>query len=116
MSTLNEIKEVYLAVGIGGASFLALLGVLFYSIKSIYPLLKQILEHQAITQQVIANNTDAVKEMGKSNQNVATALQILDKSMNNVHVDVQKTLNSTENVEKLVLVMDAKLDKNLKED
>lgn len=109
MSTLTEMKEVYLAVGVGGMSFLALLGVLYYNLKCINPVLNQLMEHQAVTQQVIANNTDAVKEMGKSNQNVATALQILDKSMNNIHSDIQKNLQHSENIEKVVLIMDEKI-------
>lgn len=111
MSELNEMKEVYLAVGIGGSSFIALLGVLFFTLKSIIPVLNQLKEGYAVTQTVIQNNTRAVEEVAKSNQNVATALQILDKSMNNVHSDVRKTLDTTEHVEKMILVMDGKLSK-----
>lgn len=111
MSELNEMKEVYLAVGIGGTSFIALLGVLYFILKSVLPRLNSIQEMGAVTQTVIQNNTRAVEEVAKSNQNVATALQILDKSMNNVHTDVRKTLDTVEHTEKMILVIDGKLSK-----
>lgn len=60
MSELNEMKDVYLAVGIGGTSFLALLGVLFFMLRSVIPLLQKLQEGYAVTQTVIQNNTRAV--------------------------------------------------------
>lgn len=111
MSEINEMKDVYLAVGIGGTSFLALLGVLFFILKTILPILTKLREESAVTQTIIQNNTRAVEEVAKSNDNVATALQILDKSMNNVHSDVKRNLGTTEHIEKILLVMDGKITK-----
>lgn len=115
--SLNEMKDVYLAIGIGGLSFLALLVILFYVIKSILPLLAQIKEYQleakekqAVTEQIVSNNTEAVKEVAKSTQNVATALQILDKSMNSVHSDVLETKKITQNIEKTVMLIEDRTD------
>ena len=42
MANINEIKEVYLAIGVGGISFIMLVYVLWYYITKITPLLNQI--------------------------------------------------------------------------
>lgn len=111
MQDLNELKEIYLAIGVGGVSFLVLVVVLWYLLKTVLPILHQIRQDGAVTQSIIQNNTKAIEEMSKSNQNVATALTILDKSMSNVHCDVKKVVETNEDIEKMLLVMDEKLKK-----
>lgn len=109
MGDINELKDLYLAIGVGGLSFIVLIYVFWYSLTRITPILNQIRQEGAVTQSIIVNNTKALEEMSKSNQNVATALTILDKSMSNVHVDVKKVVDTTDNIEKMLLVMDDRL-------
>lgn len=109
MQELNELKELYLAIGVGGVSFLVLLSVLGYLLKIVLPALNQIQQDVAVTHSIIQNNTKAIEEMSKSNQNVATALTILDKSMSNVHCDVKKVVETNDDIEKMLLVIDEKL-------
>lgn len=109
MANINDIKEMYLAIGVGGISFVMLVYVLWYYITKITPLLNQIKQEGAVTQSIIVNNTKALEEMSKSNQNVATALTILDKSMSNVHTDVKKVVDVNDSIEKMLLVMDERL-------
>ena len=111
MEDIVKLKELYLAIGVGGLSFLVLVYVLCYFLTKILPLLNEIRQDGAVTQNIIQNNTKAIGEMSKSNQNVATALTILDKSMSNVHSDVKKVVESNEDIEKKLLVMDEKLNK-----
>lgn len=102
---LNGLKDVYLAIGVGGVSFLVLIIVLWFILKGVVPILNQIKQDGAVTQSVIQNNTRAIEEMSRSNQNVATALTILDKSMSNVHSDVKKVVRLNENMENMILVI-----------
>ena len=78
---------------------LTALAVLFYLIiyqtRSIMPMLKQIMEQYAIVTQVINNNTVAIQEVSKSNDNVATALRMIDR-------EVSKTYTKVEEVEQEV--------------
>lgn len=111
MAELNELTKIYLTIGVGGMSFLVLVVVLWYLLKYVLPVLNQIKQDGALTQSIIQNNTKAIEEMSKSNQNVATALTILDKSMSNVHSDVKKVVETNEDIEKMLLVMDEKLKK-----
>lgn len=109
MGDINELKDLYLAIGVGGLSFLVLIYVFWYSLTKITPILNQIRQEGAVTQSIIVNNTKALEEMSKSNQNVATALTILDKSMSNVHADVKKVVETNDSIEKMLLVMDERL-------
>lgn len=109
MGDINELKDLYLAIGVGGMSFIVLIYVFWYTLTRITPILNQIRQEGAVTQSIIINNTKAIEEMSKSNQNVATALTILDKSMSNVHTDVKKVVDTNENIEKILLVMDDRL-------
>lgn len=106
---LNQMKDLYLAIGVGGISFLVLVIVLWFLLNSVVPLLNQIQKDGAVTQNVIINNTRAIDEMSKSNQNVATALKLLDKSMSGVQDDVQKITKLNEGMENMLLVVNEHL-------
>ena len=108
---LTELKELYLAIGVGGVSFLVLISVLTYLLKGVLPILHQIQQDGAVTQNILNNNTKAIEEMSRSNQNVATALTLLDKSMSSVHLDVKKVVESTDDLEKRLWVIDEKLNR-----
>lgn len=109
MEGLQELKEAYLAMGVGGLSFIVLLSVLWFLLKSVKPTLEQIRQDGAVTQSVIQNNTRAIEEMSKSNQNVAMALTILDKSMSNVHSDIKEIKEANDRIEHTLLVLGTKI-------
>ena len=75
------------------------------------PILQQIQKDEVVTQNILQNNTKAIEEMSRSNQNVATALTLLDKSMSSVHSDVKKVVESNDDIEKRLWVIDGKLNK-----
>lgn len=111
MEELDKLKEIYLAIGVGGVSFLVLISVLMYLLKVMLPILQQIQKDEVVTQNILQNNTKAIEEMSRSNQNVATALTLLDKSMSSVHSDVKKVVESNDDIEKRLWVIDGKLNK-----
>ena len=111
MEELDKLKEIYLAIGVGGVSFLVLISVLMYLLKVMLPILQQIQKDEVVTQNILQNNTKAIEEMSRSNQSVATALTLLDKSMSSVHSDVKKVVESNDDIEKRLWVIDGKLNK-----
>ena len=111
MEELDKLKEIYLAIGVGGVSFLVLISVLMYLLKGMLPILQQIQKDEVVTQNILQNNTKAIEEMSRSNQNVATALTLLDKSMSSVHSDVKRVVESNDDIEKRLWVIDGKLNK-----
>lgn len=72
--------EEYTAIGAGGISFLVLIWVVHFMMTKMYPVLDRIKEDSAVNCEVIKNNTDAIKEISRSNDNVASALQLLNSS------------------------------------
>lgn len=106
---LNNLSELYLTLGLGGVSFLVLVSAFGFILNRILPILQKIQQDGAVTQSIIQNNTKAIEEMSKSNQNVATALTILDKSMTNVHSDVKKVVQTNEKIEHSLLLVDERV-------
>ena len=109
MEELKALKETYLAIGVGGLSFICIILILWFVMRNIQPTLEKIKQDGAVTQSIIQNNTRAIEEMSKSNQNVATALTILDKSMNNVHSDVKDIKDVNDRIEHALLVLETRL-------
>ena len=79
---MQDITDTYVAVGAGGLSVIVVVWVLVFLVKKMYPLLVAMKEDTGAYKEVIKNNTEAVKEVSKSNENVATALQLLNSSIN----------------------------------
>lgn len=79
---LGSMVKSYGAIGAGGLALVVLLWLLVYLVKKINPLLDQIQSDNQAHKEVIKNNTDAIKEVSRSNQNVAQALSLLDNSFN----------------------------------
>lgn len=77
---LGNMVKSYGAIGAGGLSLVVLLWLLVYLVKKINPLLDQIQSDNQSHKEVIKNNTEAIKEVSRSNQNVAQALALLDNS------------------------------------
>jgi len=78
----GTIIKTYGAIGAGGLALVVLLWLLVYLVTKIDPLLNQIKQDNETHKEVIKNNTEAIKEVSRSNQNVAQALALLDNSFN----------------------------------
>ena len=44
MTDIEGLKELYLAIGVGGVSFIALIIILGYLLKQVFPILTQIMQ------------------------------------------------------------------------
>lgn len=76
----ESMLETYLTVGAGGLSLLVLVWMVFYLMAKINPTLTQIKVDNESHKEIIKNNTEAIREVSVSNQNVAQALSLLDNS------------------------------------
>lgn len=64
--------------GLGVASFVALIALIIFYAKNLKPILSNMQSTSATHSEVIRNNTDAIKEVSRSNDNVAKALSMLN--------------------------------------
>lgn len=116
MEELKAMQEGYLALGVGGFSFIILVIVLLYVLYKITPTLVSLKEDTQALQrdtqiykEAIDNSTQAIQECARSNQNVASALTLLERSMTNVEDGVKEVRVTNDEIVKKVLVMDEKL-------
>lgn len=84
---LSTVVDKYLDKGLGTIAFILLiLGVIWYA-KSLRPLLLQMNTQGTTSEILIKSSTEAVKEIAKSNENVASALALLTTTVqNNTHL------------------------------
>ena len=108
MTDIEGLKELYLAIGVGGVSFIALLIILGYLLKQVFPILTQIMQMLEVLKEVLQNNNKAIDEMAKSNHNVSTALNLLERSMTNVETKIDEVTDTNSNMEKILIKLDAK--------
>ena len=108
MTDIEGLKELYLAIGVGGVSFIALIVILGYLLKQVFPILTQIMQMLEVLKEVLQNNNKAIDEMAKSNHNVSTALNLLERSMTNVETKIDEVTDTNSNMEKILIKLDAK--------
>lgn len=108
MTDIEGLKELYLAIGVGGVSFIALIIILGYLLKQIFPILTQIMQMLEVLKEVLQNNNKAIDEMAKSNHNVSTALNLLERSMTNVETKIDEVNDTNSTMEKILIKLDAK--------
>lgn len=108
MPDVEGLKELYLAIGVGGVSFIALIIILAYLLKQVFPILNQVLQMLEVLKEVLQNNTKAIDEMAKSNQNVSTALNLLERSMTTVETKIDEVRESNDDMAKTLIKIDAK--------
>lgn len=108
MTEIEGLKELYLAIGVGGVSFIALIIILGYLLKQVFPILTQIMQMLEVLKEVLQNNNKAIDEMAKSNHNVSTALNLLERSMTNVETKIDEVTDTNSNMEKILIKLDAK--------
>lgn len=107
MPDLDSLRDLYLAIGVGGVSFIILVMILGYLLKQIFPILTQVMQMLEVLKEVLQNNTKAIEEMAKSNHNVSTALNLLERSMTNVENKIDEVIEITDNVEKSIIKIEA---------
>lgn len=100
---LGVIVKHYRALGAGGLSLVVLVWLIVYVITKQYPILEQIKVDNESHKEVIRNNTEAIREMSRSNQNVAQALSLLDNSFSNFGRLMEKHDERAEQIENDVI-------------
>lgn len=78
-----------ITIGAGGISFLILAGIVVYFIKSLNPTLTELKSQNNGYSSIIQNNTSAITELSRSNDNVAHALELL----NVTYKDMKETID-----------------------
>ena len=100
---LGVIVKHYGALGAGGLSLVVLVWLIVYVITKQYPILEQIKVDNESHKEVIRNNTEAIREMSRSNQNVAQALSLLDNSFSTFGRLMEKHDERAEQIENDVI-------------
>lgn len=83
MIETKELADLYLTLGAGGLVLIVFVGIVVYAVLKLKPILEQIRADNQVNTEVIKNVTDAVREMSRSNDNVASALALLNSSIKN---------------------------------
>lgn len=102
---IKQLADIYLLVGSGGISVLILVWVLIYLITKINPSLQAIRESNIVHSEILKNSTDAVKEVSRSNDNVASALSLLNHSFNTLIMMFEKHDTRQEDTYRMLVEM-----------
>lgn len=78
---VKELSSMYIAIGAGGVSFIALVWLLMHFVTKLNPTLVKINQNNLLHAEIVKNNTIAIGEISKSNQNVASAIKLLETTM-----------------------------------
>lgn len=108
MQDVEAMKDLYLAVGVGGVSFIVLVIILGYLLRQIFPILQNIMQMLEVLKEVLQNNTKAIEEMANSNKNVSTALKLLERAMTNVETKIDSVMDTNDEMSKTLIKIDAK--------
>lgn len=108
---LDTIIKTYGAFGAGGVALIALIWLLIYLVTRIHPLLISLKEDNRVQTEVIKNNTDAIREVSKSNENVATALQLLNQSFDTFAIILEKHDERAQKIEIEIIRMNEAIKK-----
>lgn len=100
---LGAISEVYMAIGAGGLALSVLVWLMYYVVTQIKPLLNQIRMDNESHKEVVKNNTEAIKEVSRSNQNVAQALSLLENSFSSFVKIMERHDSRAENMENEII-------------
>jgi hypothetical protein len=85
-----------------------------YLVTKINPLLQSLKENSKVQTEIIKNNTEAIKEVSRSNDNVATALQLLNQSFSSFTKQMEKHDDRAELIQTEIIKMGANME-NMKE-
>lgn len=106
----ETLVKTYGAIGAGGVALLVLLWVLVHLVTKIDPLLQTLKEQNGVHTEIIRNNTEAIKEVSKSNDNVATALQLLNQSFSSFTKLMEKHDTRAELIENEMIKIGTKME------
>ena len=112
--SFGEIVETYGALGAGGLALVVLVWLLVYLVTKINPLLQALKEDNKVHTEIIKNNTEAIKEVSRSNENVATALKLLNQSFGTFSNRMEKQEDRTTLMQNEILRIGSSIE-NVKE-
>lgn len=101
----TELANLYLTLGAGGLCIVVLVGLLIFAIVRIHPAINYMTTNLEVTKQAIQNNTDAIKEMSRSNDNMTTAVTILSSSMTNITGVISSVDSKTDDIKGAVEII-----------
>jgi methyl-accepting chemotaxis protein len=110
----NELVKTYGSIGAGGLALVVLLWLLVYLVTKISPLLQSLKEGSKVQAEIIKNNTEAIKEVSRSNENVATALKLLNQSFDTFSKLMERHDERAEHIQTEMVKMGANME-NVKE-
>lgn len=102
MDFVTIVKQ-YGTMGAGGLAIVVLVWLLIYLVTKIDPLLNQIRKDNESHKEVVKNNTEAIKEISRSNQNVAQALTLLEHSFSSFVKIMEKHDMRAESIENEII-------------
>lgn len=85
---IDETVKLYTALGVGGVSFVVIVGLLIYFVSKINPTLTSLEKATSNQNSLIGNNTRAIQEMSRSNDNIANALILLKISFETLNNNI----------------------------
>lgn len=103
--------EDYLTIGAGGISFLFIVWFMYFMVKDLKPLLTSLKETTETHSKIIENNSNAIKEVSRSNDNVANALTLLKQTIDTFGKTLDKIDGRAERMESDIIRITTKLDK-----
>ena len=112
--SFGEIVETHGAIGAGGLALVVLVWLLVYLVTKINPLLQALKEDNKVHTEIIKNNTEAIKEVSRSNENVATALKLLNQSFGTFSNRMEKQEDRTTLMQNEILRIGSSIE-NVKE-
>jgi hypothetical protein len=83
-------------------------------VTKINPLLQSLKEGSRVQAEIIKNNTEAIREVSRSNENVATALKLLNQSFSSFTKQMEKHDDRAELIQTEIIKMGANME-NMKE-
>lgn len=92
MEETKTLYDMYVTVGAGGLALIVLMGLIIYFFLKLKPTLDKIQIDSALGTEVIKNNTKAVEELSRSNDNVASALTLLKTSTDNTNETTRQVI------------------------
>lgn len=108
---MNFGAEEYLSLGAGGVSFLFIIWFVHFLVTKLNPTLDALRQQNARHTDVIQNNNNAIKEMSRSNDNVANALSLLETTFKQYGKNLEKHEERTERIEYSVIRLEEKVNK-----
>lgn len=110
MFKVEVVAETYIAVGAGGLAVIAIIWAFIHNMRKLEPRLQNLEQGQEIQTEVIRNSTDAMKEVSRSNDNIASALNLLNATNKAVVEIINKQDDRSEQTLNTIIEMKAKME------